>query len=69
MYREGRGVPQDYIQAHMWYTVARKQANRFNEISISDALYLVERVMTLEQIEEAQRLADEWKPKRKSPED
>ena len=26
MYKDGRGVPQDYVQAHMWYNLA---ASRF----------------------------------------
>jgi uncharacterized protein len=66
-YDKGQGVPQDSVQAYMWYSLA---ASRFSE---SDAgkreMVLMSRgivasKMTPEQLEEAQRLAREWKPKK-----
>lgn len=67
MYYSGQGVPQDYVQAHMWVDLAasrfppsakedRDQASHHRDIVASK--------MTPEQIAEAQRLAREWKPKR-----
>ena len=54
IYEKGRGVTQDYVQAHKWY-------------NLSAALGLRERdrlasLMTPAQIAEAQRLAREWRP-------
>jgi TPR repeat protein len=66
MYYRGRGVPKDYVLAHMWLSLttsqspALKKAKRewadiFRDIAASK--------MTPAQIAEAQRLAREWKPK------
>jgi hypothetical protein len=67
MYREGQGVPQDYVQAHKWYnlaaanyTSASQTKYRDDAVKNRDALA---RKMTPAQIAEAQRLAREWKPK------
>jgi uncharacterized protein len=61
MYALGRGVPKDFIQAHMWYNLSaaqgEKQASEFRDA-------LVKR-MTPAQVAEAQKLAQEWKPKTK----
>ncbi len=63
MYRYGYGVPQDYVQAHMWYNLA---ASRFppgeyrdNAVKNRD---IVAMRMTPAQKSEAQKLAREWKP-------
>ncbi len=59
MYSKGQGVPQDYVQAHMWDTLAAAQ-------DIEDAREGRDKLaehMTPAQIAEAQRLAREWKPK------
>ncbi len=65
MYATGDGVPQDYVQAHMWYNLA---ASRYPPGSDRDKVVrnrdTVAEKMTPEQIAEAQRLAREWKPKR-----
>jgi uncharacterized protein len=65
MYYTGRGVPQDYIQAHMWFNLAasRLTAGRDFEVSNRDE---VAAKMTPEQIAEAQKMAREWVPKRES---
>ncbi|MGB7631437.1 MAG: tetratricopeptide repeat protein [Candidatus Deferrimicrobium sp.] len=66
MYFTGQGVPKDDVLAHMWFHLAisrypvseiskRKKAEKFREIAASK--------MTLAQIAESQRLAQEWKPK------
>ncbi len=61
MYSQGRGVPQDYVLAHMWYNLA---AAKFNSRS-RRARDNVAKMMSTEQIAEAQKLAPEWKPKGK----
>ena len=65
MYDVGKGVPQDYVQALMWYNLAasrfspgedRDQAVKYREI--------VAEKMTPAQISEAQKLARKWRPKK-----
>ena len=63
MYTNGQGMPQDYIQAHMWYNLAAasggdedKERHAKNRDSIAEK-------MTLGQVLEAQRRAREWEPK------
>ena len=68
MYARGQGVPEDVVRAHMWLDLsaahvariagAQKLARDVQEMR--DALA---RKMTATQIEEAQKLAREWKPK------
>lgn len=60
MYDKGEGVPQDYVQAHMWLNLAAAQGYKES----SDARDQVAGEMSQSQIEEAQRLAREWKPKK-----
>ena len=59
MYSKGRGVPQDYVQAHMWVNLAAAQGNEQAQ-KTRDRL---PKQMTPAQMDEAQRLAREWKPK------
>ena len=65
MYSYGRGVPQDYVQAHMWYNIAASRftpgADRDNAVENRD---IVAERMTPAQISEAQKLAREWTPKK-----
>ncbi len=59
MYSKGRGVAQDYVQAHMWVNLAAAQGIE----DARDARDILVEQMTPAQIAEAQRLAREWKPK------
>jgi hypothetical protein len=61
----GRGVIKDLVQAHKWYNLASAQGLELT--SIKPRLFVIERMMTREQIAEAQRRASEFKP-RKAPE-
>ena len=65
MYRYGYGVPQDYAQALMWFDLA---ASRFPPSEYRDNAVknrdIVAMRMTPAQISEAQRLAQQWKPKK-----
>jgi uncharacterized protein len=58
MYNLGRGVPQDYILAHMWFNLAAVSDKAAVELRRGLAAQ-----MTPAQIAEAQKLAREWKPK------
>ena len=60
MYFLGKGVPQDYVSAHMWFNLSGSNGN---EDAVTNR-NIVEKKMTPSQIEEAQRLARNWKPKK-----
>jgi len=66
MYEKGRGVPQDYVQAHMWYNLAasRLPPGTKRDLAVKNR-DIVAAKMTPAQISKAQRLAREWKPKKK----
>ena len=60
MYHNGKGVSQDYVQAHMWYNLAAAQGvdtARKNREGVAE-------LMIAEQITQAQKLAREWKPQK-----
>jgi TPR repeat protein len=59
LYSDGKGVPQDYVEAHKWYNLAATL--NVYAVDARDKLALK---MTPTQIAEAQRLAREWKPKK-----
>jgi TPR repeat protein len=58
MYETGTGAPEDYVAAYMWYELAAAKGN--NEAMRAKAL--LRKVMTPEQIAEAQARAAAWKP-------
>lgn len=60
LYYKGEGVPQDYVQAHMWLNLAAAQGLKES----ADFREKVARKMSQSQIEEAQKLAREWKQKK-----
>src|SRR5262249_19761961 len=62
LYAEAQGVPQDFIQAHMWFLLAAANGDE-NSAERRD---LLAREMTPAQITEAQEGAREWKPTSKS---
>ena len=55
MYRNGQGVPQDYIQAHMWFNLATAQ----NDANAAKNRDIVAAKMAPAQIAEAQKMARE----------
>src|SRR5512146_1948589 len=61
MYAQGQGVLQDFVQAHMWYNLAGANG----EWKAAEARDSLAKRMTPAQIAEAQRLAQNWKPKSK----
>ena len=56
MYVNGEGVPQDYVQAHMWFNLAAAQGNA-KAVGNRD---IAAKKMTPAQIAEAQQLARDW---------
>ena len=61
MYGSGQGVPQNYVQAHMWFNLAAAQGNENGKKGRD----LVAQMMTPQKIAQAQELARNWKPKKK----
>ena len=63
MYAKGEGVPEDDIQAYMWANLAASRLTgdtRQKSVELKDT---IAKLLTPEQIAEAQRLSREWKPK------
>ena len=60
MYANDRDAPRDYVQAHMWFTLATVQGHE-NAAKPRD---MVEERMTPADVTKAQRLAREWMEKR-----
>ncbi len=60
MYVEGKGVPQDYVLAHMWFNLSAYNG----EEDGAEARSRVEKKMSPSQIEKAQEMARNWKPKK-----
>jgi len=62
LYFRGEGVPQDYVQAHMWFNLAasRLPSGEKRDSAVKNRA-ITASVMTPEQIAEAQRLAREWR--------
>ena len=58
MYGTGKGVLQDYSLAHMWWNICGSSGDK----DCVKNRNIVEKKMSKQQIEEAQRLARNWKP-------
>jgi TPR repeat protein len=57
-YADGTGVPRDLVQAHMWFNLA---ATHGDEKAAKDRESVAAR-MSPQQIEDAQKLARDWRP-------
>jgi TPR repeat protein len=57
LYRDGQGVPPDYVQAHMWFNLSSGNGAKHGQ----EARDELAKQMTPAQITEAQKLAREWK--------
>jgi hypothetical protein len=60
MYGNGRGVPQDYVQAHMWFNLAASRRTGEDRESAVRGRDLIADELTPDDLSEAQRLAREW---------
>jgi uncharacterized protein len=58
LYANGVGVPKDYVRANMWFNLSAAQGNQ--EAAKNQAMFAQR--MTPAQIDEALKLASEWKP-------
>lgn len=57
-YQLGEGVSKDVVEASKWYHLSAAQENK----DAAKSLAALDKTMTPEQIAEAQKRADEWKP-------
>ena len=62
MCANGRGVPQDFVQAHMWLNLGAPALTGEYRDDAVEARDSVAADMTPAQIAEAQKLAREWRP-------
>ena len=62
MYASGQGVPQDDVEAHMWLNLAAAQSSGEDREKYVEVRDLTAKLMTADQIAEAQRRAREWTP-------
>lgn len=60
MYAKGRGVAQNYVQAFMWLTLAFEKG----DTAAADIRNVFARKMKQGQIDEAKKLASQWRPKK-----
>lgn len=62
LYEEGRGIPQNYVQAHLYYNLAAAQGSD----EARSARNAVAGKMVKEELAQARKLAAAWKPARKA---
>jgi hypothetical protein len=63
-YKLGQGVPQDYASAHMWWNICGSGGNKKQNRDCVGQRDIIEKQMSPSQIEKAQDMARNWKPKR-----
>jgi len=61
-YKAGEGITQDYVHAHMWFSLAASGASGDHQNAFASARDSVAAQMTSAQIAEPERLAREWQP-------
>jgi hypothetical protein len=66
LYANGLGVPQDYVKAYMWYSLAGAaftvvRDSKSVEVTHEEIAKLADK-MTAEQIDTARDLAAKWEP-------
>ena len=63
LYYHGQGVPQDYVQAHIWFNLSAAGLPPGKDLdSAAENRDNVAKLMTPAQIAEAQRRAAKWRP-------
>ena len=63
MYGAGKGVKRDFVQAYVWLNICAAKGDS----GCVDQRDLVAKKLKAKQLETAQRLASEWKPKKEHP--
>ena len=64
LYNKGLGVPQDYVQAYVWFDLAaiRFSAGQRHD-QAAEMRDMMAAFLTPEQLSEAQRLSEDWQTK------
>ena len=62
MYFNGKGVPRDYVEAHKWLNLAASRVSDADQTRYTEALDLLAKRMSPEQIADAQQRARVWQP-------
>ncbi len=68
LYHNGHGVPQDYVEAYMWYSLALSESKEIDDQIAMDtgaALDELQPLMTREQIAKAKARVSQFCPVRK----
>jgi hypothetical protein len=60
MFDDGHGATQDYVLAHVWWNLSASNGSKYG---LANRKWL-EKKMTPQQIEKAQEMARNWKPKK-----
>jgi len=69
LYGFGKGVPQDLVQAYMWYELSVEGTTGGDRVSVVEMRDDLASKLTPQQLDEARRLAKEWKPEAKRKEE
>jgi len=64
IYNNGQGVPQDYVLAYMWLNICGSTGGEKNDEDCMKNRTIIEKKMTKQQIEKAQKMVKNWKPKK-----
>ena len=67
LYRFGKGVPQDFVQAYVWFSIAASRATGGEYDSIAEMRDFAAAKMTAAQRAQAKRLINAWKPAPSKP--
>ena len=59
MYSKGQGVTRDFVKAHMWISLAAAHGDK----EVQEGQDIIERLLTPDELAEAQRMASEWMAK------
>ena len=62
MYADGRGVPEDYVEAHKWMNLAASRVSGADLTQYTEALDTLAKQMSPAQIADAQERARVWQP-------
>jgi TPR repeat protein len=62
LYRFGKGVHQDYVEAYKWFSIAAAGMQGSDRDSVAEMRDFAAKRMTPQQIEEARQRASSWKP-------
>lgn len=64
LYHSGKGLPHDDVRSEMWLIIAADHVEKDDRDTVVEMLDSVARHLTAQQLAEAHKLAQEWKPKR-----